>query len=147
MIRIGEAYFAESEIAAIHPDSAYDSRIWVTLKGGRNVYVNVEMLEAARALSDAGLLHLADIEPGDLALIVLENLADAGLRYIARDENGALFAYEEKPKRGTACWSAEGQSAPVPEPVFRQHIQWTDAEPGDVRMMLDEARLDRWQFA
>lgn len=147
MIRIGESYISGREIAAVYPDKYEDNRIWVVLKSGRGFYCDADMLQAARALSDAGMLHLTDVEPGDLALIVLEDLADAGFLYIARDENGALFAYEEMPIRGKTTWQSAAQSAPIPEPVFQGHVSWEDAEPSDVHLLLEEARLDRWQFA
>lgn len=147
MIRIGESYISEREIAAVYPDKSEDNRIWVVLKSGRGFYCDADMLQAARALSDAGMLRLADLEPGDMTLIVLEDLADAGFLYIARDENGALFAYEEMPIRGKTTWQSAAQSAPIPEPVFREHISWADAEPASVSLLLEEARIDRWQFA
>ena len=147
MIRFGDVYIAEDQIAAVYPSKTEEEKVWVALKCGRSIYCSVEMLEVERALADAGLLRLADLEPGDMTLIVLEDLADAGFLYIARDENGALFAYEGMPIRGEATWQSAAQSAPIPEPVFQGHVSWEDAEPSDVHLLLEEARLDRWQFA
>ena len=146
MIRIGESYISENEIAAVYPDKSEGNRIWVVLKSGRGFYCDADMLQAARALSDAGLLYLADVEPRDMELIVLENLADSGFLYIARDENGALFAYKEIPTRGDTTWISAAQSTPVPEPAFLGRVSWVDSEPAAVRLLLREARAGRRRF-
>ncbi len=147
MIRFGDVYVTESEIAAIYPSKSEEDKIWVALKSGRMIYCNVDMLQAERVMVAAGLALLDEVEPGDMVLIVLENLAAAGFRYLARDENGGLYAFEEAPERGDRCWNTTaGRIAGVPEPVFQKDIVWDDPEPADVMMMLDEARQNRWLF-
>lgn len=54
------------------------------------------------------------------------------IRYVARNEDGMVWAYECKPERKEECFSAEHALFPVTERVFGfsfKSVKWEDAEP------------------
>lgn len=147
MIRFGDVYVTEREIAAVYPSKSEEDKIWVALKSGRMIYCNIDMLEAERTLVDSGLLAFGEVEPGNMTLMVLEGLADMGFQFLARDENGSLYAFENAPERGDQCWDVSaGNSYLVPEPVLQHDVLWDDPEPADLHLLLEMARQDRWQL-
>jgi len=148
LIRFGDAYVAETEIAAIFPSDTTEDKIWIALKSGRMIRCEMDMLDAERVMVEQGLVPLDGIEPGAMHLLLLEDLAELGFQYLARDENGILFAYKKQPLKGENIWTKnEGEVLPIREPVFRQDVLWEDAEPSSVSIMLAEARQDPWSYA
>ena len=147
MIRFGDVYIAEDQIAAVYPSKTEEDRVWIALKCGRSIYCSVEMLEAERAMIDAGMILLGDVEPCDAVVILLQDLQDDGYKYMARDADGSLFAFEHPPARGDACWhAAHGESIRGAEPLFQSSVQWDDSEPSSIGMMLDIAATNPWEF-
>ena len=147
MIRFGDVYIAEDQIAAVYRSKTEEDRVWIALKCGRSIYCSVEMLEAERALISAGMILLGDVEPCDAVVLLLQDLQDDGYKYMARDADGGLFAFENQPTRGESCWHAvHGESIRVAEPLFQGSVQWGDSEPSSIGLMLDTAATNPWEF-
>lgn len=54
------------------------------------------------------------------------------LRYIARDEDGSLWAYDVKPVKGQHTWGSDILHPPESLYLFEHHfpyIKWEDREP------------------
>lgn len=148
MIRFENVYVTEDQIAAIYPSDSLENRVWIVLKCGRVVRCDMAMPDAERVMVEQNLIPLDGIEPGAMHLLLLEDLAELGFQYLARDENGILFAYKQQPLKGENIWMKhEGEVLPIREPVFRHDVLWEDAEPSSVSIMLAAARLDPWAYA
>ena len=148
MIRFGDAYITESEIAAIFPSDTTDDKVWIALKSGRMIRCEMDMIEAERVMVEQGLVPLDGVEPGAMHLLLLEDLAEQGYEYLARDADGMLFAYEQQPVKDENRWTKDdGEVLLIREPAFRQDVLWEDAEPSSVPIMLAETRLDPWAYA
>lgn len=148
MIRFGDAYITESEIAAIFPSDTTDDEVWIALKSGRMICCEMDMIEAERVMVERGLVPLDGVEPGAMHLLLLEDLAEQGYEHLARDADGMLFAYEQQPVKDENRWTKDaGEVLLIREPVFRHDVLWEDAEPSSVSIMLAEARLDPWAYA
>lgn len=140
MIRFGDAYITESEIAAIFPSDTDDKKVWVALKGGRMIRCELEMIEAEHVMVDAGLVLLGEVDPKSMVVILLETLFDDGFRYLARDKNGEVYAFENEPTRGEICWDVEdGRTMQVMEHAFSTAVRWENPEPGIIPLMLEDA--------
>lgn len=144
MIRFGDVYIAENQIAAVYPSKTEEEKVWVALKCGRSIYCSVEMLEAERALISAGMILLGEVEPCDAEEILLQDLKAEGYRYLARDADGSLYAFQMLPGRDETCWNvAHGASFRVTEPFFKASVQWSDSEPSTISELLDDAQYSR----
>ena len=115
MVKIGNSYFAEAAIEAIVPKfrmvrrsaeavkhNAYD----VHLANGNIVTAEASEGEVAAVVDLLGLLVPDEPERG-LGLDELEELASlfaAGYRWAARDRDGKIFAYKDKPEKGDNSW-------------------------------------------
>ena len=76
--------------------------------------------------------------------IRLTQLYHEGYRWLARDDDGRLFAYREKPFRGGNLWTLnEGRYSPVPMELFSfvssQDDEPTAIEPIIRAMILEDA--------
>lgn len=115
MVKIGNSYFAEAAIEAIVPEflmvrgsdeavkhNAYD----VHLANGNIVTAEATEDEVTAVVDLLGLL--VPDEPGRrLGLDELEELAsifEAGFRWAARDRDGKIYAYKDKPEKGNNSW-------------------------------------------
>ena len=67
---------------------------------------------------------------------IIEHIPE-NLRYMARDENGDLYIYEEKPRRdyfGDGTWALGGVVCEcIPLKNVFEFIKWENAEPWDFR--------------
>lgn len=117
MVKIGNTYFAEAAIEAIVPEWIVDRRSGkavahdsydVHLANGNIVTAKASEEEVAAVVSLLGLL--ASDEPEiELERDELEELASlfgSGFRWAARDRDGKVFAYKDKPTKGRSCWQA-----------------------------------------
>lgn len=69
---------------------------------------------------------------------VLKNL-DEKYQWIARDKNGTVCVYGEKPFKGTATWNGECFKCLKHFPKLFQFVQWRDVEPVNFRELLKES--------
>ena len=67
---------------------------------------------------------------------IIEHIPE-NLRYMARDENGDLYIYEEKPRRdyfGDGTWALDGVVCEcIPLNGVFEFVRWENAEPWDFR--------------
>ena len=132
MIRIGNVYINQAEIAAIYPSTRTEGKAIIALRSGRTVWTMATMEEVTQVLLNAGELD-AGLPADQMEQInTLIQLYEEGFRYIARDENGALFAYETLPHKGEVCrcWYVpdEGRTKALDAGIF-QSTSWNDEEP------------------
>lgn len=132
MIKIGNTLINPAEISAIYPSESTPGKVWISLRSGRTVWTMASMEEVTKALLDAGELE-NDMPPDQVEqLNMLLQLYAEGYRYIARDENGQLFAYEAVPYKDEACWCVrDGNTKPLDSGPFIG-VQWEDDEPEDI---------------
>ena len=120
LIKIGDAWVDPAEIAMITTDrsgirfvSAPDAeQICIQLRHGACTWVSsATMDEAEAALIDAGYIenpYPEEDEPPELTDGELETLADLHNRafeYLARDKDGKLYAFRNKPEKDGAYWN------------------------------------------
>lgn len=121
MVKIGNAYFAEAAIEAIVPEwltergadravmhNSYD----VHLANGNIVTAETTEDEVAAVVNLLGLLVPEELEEPELEFgqDELEELAllfQAGYRWAARDCDGKVFAYKDKPEKGNVSWKGD----------------------------------------
>ena len=69
---------------------------------------------------------------------IIKDLIDRGYRYIARDKDGAIFAYSDKPTKDRCLWDSNNASD---EPFLENislvsrmftDIKWEDVEPFEI---------------
>lgn len=95
------------------------------------------------ALAEAGQLYTPaepdpPIEMSDLELGFLMQAVDDGYRYIARDENGQLYAYQGKPRKDGPEWMTD-QIEEKPERMCEElfdFVDFDDAEPTKIADLL-----------
>lgn len=68
---------------------------------------------------------------------ILRNL-DKKWKWIARDEGGLLFIYDNKPEKHKPYWLPDGQQDVFSKffPNIFKFIQWTDSEPYNIEELL-----------
>lgn len=130
LIKIGDAWVDPAEIAMITPDHSADGCSWtpldlaqhicLTMRQGGSTWIGATMDEAEAALIDAGVIQdpTADEAPEltDAELEELMGLEELGFKYVARDADGKLYAYFEKPTKDGAYWnSRDGQPVKLKE--------------------------------
>ena len=124
LIKIGDCFVDPAEIALI--SDSYDShleaqpQICIHLRHGSGTWIHSTMDEAEAALIDAGVIQdpAADEAPelSDAELDELMGLDELGFKYVARDADGKLYAYFEKPTKDGAYWnSRDGQPVKLKE--------------------------------
>ena len=59
--------------------------------------------------------------------VILRNLPKE-YKWIARDENGCLYVYASKPKKGITIWEGDGLPM-IPFDHLFEFIKWEDEEP------------------
>lgn len=136
MIKIGNVLVNPEEISAIYPSEGTEGKSWISLKNGRTVWTMSPMDEIAQILLDAGELD-GNMTPDQIEQInLLLQLYAEGFRYIARDENGQLFAYEAMPYKDEACWCVSDGETKALDSGPLLGIQWEDDEPEDIACAL-----------
>lgn len=107
MIKIGNTYFREDQIAAIRAEPEID-RIHVFLLSGQVVVEDADVDLLCGMLIDAGLFFTGDAVEV-LAFAPSENLElrkayDDGYLFAAKDKSGQVYAYKKKPEKGAGEW-------------------------------------------
>lgn len=73
--------------------------------------------------------------------IILENI-DEQYQWIARDENGSLWVYSDKPQKNESMWimrfHANGWESFIMFNHLFQMVQWTNEEPTLIDKLLEE---------
>ena len=140
MIKIGNTIINEEQIEAVYPSLNTDGKLIIALKSGRTVWTMATMEEMRMALQSA----CGDILAPKVAteINVLERLTANGFHFLARDESGCLWAFENEPDKGPACWSAvSGCSQPVCSDLFDGVVEWQDVVAAEVDVILDDMAM------
>lgn len=105
-----------------------------------NDVISNEKLEAVLINPDSIIKRLPVTEKEKEILKALYTL---GFRYVARDMNLALYAYNLLPVRQEIAWSCNGVWLNFPDlPCFNgendfQHIKWENEKPFDIKAFLE----------
>ena len=146
LIKIGDAWIDPEEIAMIN--DSYDShleaqpQICIHLRHGSGTWIHSTMDEAEAALIDAGYIenpYPEEDEPPELTeeeREVLSGLYDRDFEYLARDADGKLYAFRDKPEKDGAYWnSAEGDRAERIDEDF-DFVVYEDEKPWSIAYLL-----------
>ena len=145
LIKIGSALIDPEEIIAIKPYSDDCFKICVMLKNTFSILTDTTMDEAEAALIDAGVVTdlTADKDKDELPGLMipdeeiqnLKELYSADYRYLARDKDGSLYAFRNRPEYGGFYWDD-----PEREPALRidglSFISSEDEEPTEISTLL-----------
>lgn len=116
MIRVGNAILNEEYVAAICPidddgcivPENLAMRLAVHLSSGCEVVIRATMAEMTEALEDACVLGSESPAPqvvfteGEME--ALRSVHRRNFRFVAKDEDGKVFAYTERPIKGVRGW-------------------------------------------
>lgn len=113
MIKLGDAYFDETRIIAIQPyethgaESLVMSCYCVHIAGGGLYKWIADANEVQRRLEEVGLIAPLSTPMPDFTEDELAELAAClavGYSYVAKDENGRVYAFDEYPAKGKTSW-------------------------------------------
>ena len=123
LIKIGDAWVDPEEIVMVC--DSYDShleihpQICIHLRNGSGTWIHSTLDEAEAALIDAGFIenpYPEENEAPELSTeerVELEALDVQGFAWIARDADGKVFAYKEKPALENGYFFSPGATQPV----------------------------------
>ena len=75
----------------------------------------------------------------DREIEVLKALKTLGLEWLARDEDGEIFLYQDKPEKDSSCWYVDSESYWQPTKKDKDlfnFIKWEDEEPTKIDDLL-----------
>ena len=152
LIKIGSALIDPEEIAAIIPSlndwtsaGVMATMIRIEFRNGGSTWIDATMDEAEAALIDAGVVTdlTADKDEDELPGLMipdeeiqnLKELYSADYRYLARDKDGSLYAFRNRPEYGGFYWDD-----PEREPALRidglSFVSAEDEEPTEISSLL-----------
>ena len=136
LIKIGDAWVDPEEIAMIN--DSYDSHleihplICIHLRNGSGTWIHSTLDEAEAALIDAG--YIENPYPEDEAPELtederteLEAFDAQGFTWLARDADGKVFVYKEKPALEDGYYFAPGATQPVQAAGAYSFLDFCDA--------------------
>lgn len=150
LIKIGSALVDPEEIVAIkpYPDGHYDCHdhsvlINILLRNSTSFLTDSTMDEAEAALIDAGVV--TDLTPDhdpvppltDAEVKKLYELKSDGYKYLARDKDGMLYAFQHKPKYGGFYWD-DPDLAPAMRVDGLSFVSEEDEEPTEICSILSD---------
>lgn len=149
LIKIGSALIDPEEIVAIMPDLGEKAmtheegpHIRIDFKSGGSVWIDSTMDEAEAALIDAGVVTdlPADHDPvpplTDAEVKKLYGLKSDGYKYLARDKDGMLYAFQHKPKYGGFYWD-DPDLAPAMRVDGLSFVSEEDEEPTEICSLIE----------
>lgn len=122
LIKIGDAWVDPEEIVGVREDPVWKTKNWLKIRFRHDcteMIIEATLDEAEAALIDAGLIenpYPEEDEAPELSSEEREELAafDAqGFAWLARDADGKVFAYKEKPALEDGYYFCPGASQPV----------------------------------
>lgn len=145
LIKIGDAWIDPEEISMIN--DSYDShlvaqpQICIHLRHGSGTWIHSTMDEAEAALIDAGYIEnpypeddTPDLTDGEVE--VLHDLYHRDFEYLARDADGKLYAFRDKPEKEGAYWMTfEGDKAERIGEGF-DFVVYEDEKPWSIAYLL-----------
>ena len=149
LIKIGSALVDPEEIVAIkpYPDGHFDCcdqsvLIDIILRNSTSFLTDSTMDEAEAALIDAGVVTdlTADHDPvpplTDAEVKKLYELKYDGYKYLARDKDGTLYAFQHKPKYGGFYWD-DPDPAPALHVDGLSFVSEEDEEPTEICSLIE----------
>ena len=122
LIKIGDAWVDPEEIVGVRADPVWKTKDWLKIRfrhDSAEMIVEATLDEAETALIDAGLIenpYPEDDEAPELSTeerVELEALDVQGFAWLARDADGKVFAYKEKPALENGYFFSPGATQPV----------------------------------
>ena len=152
LIKIGSALIDPDEIAAISPYSDETlsalekaTHVCIVFKQGESLWIDATMDEAEAALIDAGVVtdltagkdedDLAGLMLPDEEIQKLKELYSADYRYLARDKDGSLYAFRNRPEYGGFYWD-DPEREPALRIDGRSFVSAEDEEPTEISSLL-----------
>lgn len=144
LIKIGDVFIDPERVDAVYPSADTLGKVWFALHSGRTVWTMASMEEVEKNFKTCymgrgcSLKVLHEIRE-------LERLLHAGRAFIARDENGELYAYNGDPLKNTEtnCWDAEaGDCEMVSRDLFDGVVEWQDSRATEISSLLDSMMSD-----
>lgn len=141
-VKIGDAWFNPDEITAISlpSDTKDPAKIIVTLRQGVSVWPDATMDEAEAVLIDAGYIEnpypendTPDLTDGEVE--VLHDLYHRDFEYLARDADGKLYAFRDKPEKEGAYWNSFANKAEPVDEGF-DFVVYEDEKPWSISYLL-----------
>ena len=144
MVKIGNAWVEPGSIVAVAPTVSEGYRPTPTcsvfLRSGQRMIIGGQMELVEEDLIEAGLIGDPESErPPALNAeeeAELKHLYALGYLYLARDQDGRLFAFQEVPKREGAYWSDHSTVAAHRMSAAFGFIDEGDAEPWAIEDLL-----------
>jgi len=149
LVKIGDCWVDPQEIALIRGDEPVPdyqpnagSQMLIQLRRGAGIWITATMDEAEAALIDAGVIENPYPEAPTLTdgeAEALQELFDNDYEWLARDSDGKLFAYAQKPTR-SVYWDVEADThRPRRVEAPFDFITADDAEPWSIPYLLLDA--------
>jgi len=122
LIKIGDAWVDPEEIVGVREDPFLTQKPWLRIRfrhDSSEMLVNTTLDEAEAALIDAGYIenpYPEDDPAPELSAeerVELEAFDAQGFAWLARDEDGKVFAYKEKPALEDGYFFTPGSTQPV----------------------------------
>lgn len=147
MIKLGNVIVNEEFIAAIEPERAPPSDrpgIVITLSTGGTVTSNAKMEEVRYVLERAGLIEPLE-RPARLISLFPHEVnelrwhLDRGYHYLAKDEDGRVFAFSERPTKGKSSWLNDDAVSSVKRLLGDYDaLSFDDVEPLEITAVLNQ---------
>lgn len=147
MIKLGETYFDEASIIAISPAIAPGAKgpaqsYSIHVVGGQFYRWEADAEEVRRTLEDLGMIAPQSMsgrvftasELGELA----SRMAD-GYRYVAKDADDRVFAYDELPDKGKRSWINDDDRSRIAALSAGEYaaLAFADEYPLDIAVALE----------
>jgi hypothetical protein len=123
LIKIGDAWVDPEEIVGVREDPIWKTKKWLKIRfrhDSAEMIIEATLDEAEAALIDAGFIENPypedDEEAPELSTeerVELEAFDVQGFAWLARDADGKVFAYKEKPALENGYFFSPGATQPV----------------------------------
>lgn len=131
LIRIGKALVDPGEIIMARELDREPPEVEIVFRHGGGCFLECSIGELAQTLQECGCT--VEKWPADPLTReetdALSDLADAGYRYLARDQDGRLYAYGIRPTWGEGEWSTYGSLPPRRVPQGFDFVRADDLAP------------------
>ena len=141
LVKIGNAYIDPAEVVAMRgvPANELDpAYVEIELRSGSSILIYCEMAEADEIMIEAGMIAdpaanpILELEEVD----ELKHLLGLGFHWIARDGDGKIYAYKDKPLREGISWSAGIAQAPLRLSGTYDFCDAADLEPWAIEALI-----------
>lgn len=144
LIKIGDVFIDPERVDAVYPSADTPGKVWFALHSGRTVWTMASMEDVEKHFNSSNMVR--GCSPKVFReLCELERLIQAGRAYLARDENGELYAFDGDPLKNTEtnCWDAEdGDCEMVSQELFDGVVEWQDSRATEISVLLDAMMAD-----